>query len=99
MSLCSRGFPGSAVVKNLPANAGDTGSSPVREDPTCCRANKPMHHNYEACALEPMSHSYWNLHATTTEVHVPRACALQQEKPLQWEARALQQRVAPSHRN
>ena len=24
----SRGFPGGAVVKNLPANAGDTGSSP-----------------------------------------------------------------------
>ena len=24
----SRGFPGSAVVENLPANAGDTGSSP-----------------------------------------------------------------------
>ena len=24
----NRGFPGGAVVKNLPANAGDTGSSP-----------------------------------------------------------------------
>ena len=24
----SRGFPGGAVVENLPANAGDTGSSP-----------------------------------------------------------------------
>ena len=24
----SGGFPGGAVVKNLPANAGDTGSSP-----------------------------------------------------------------------
>ena len=23
-----RGFPGGTVVKNLPANAGDTGSSP-----------------------------------------------------------------------
>ena len=23
-----KGFPGGAVVKNLPANAGDTGSSP-----------------------------------------------------------------------
>ena len=23
-----RGFPGGAVIKNLPANAGDTGSSP-----------------------------------------------------------------------
>ena len=25
----TQGFPGGAVVKNLPANAGDTGSSPV----------------------------------------------------------------------
>ena len=24
----NRGFPGGAVVENLPANAGDTGSSP-----------------------------------------------------------------------
>ena len=31
----------------------------VWEDPTCCRATKPMHHNYWACALEPMSHNYW----------------------------------------
>ena len=26
--IITRGFPGGAVVKNLPANAGDTGSSP-----------------------------------------------------------------------
>ena len=31
----------------------------VREDPTCCGATKPMHHNYWACALEPASHNYW----------------------------------------
>ena len=37
--------------------------------------------------------------ATTTEAHVPRAHALQQEKPLQREARALQRRVAPARRN
>ena len=30
------------VVKNLPANAGDTGSSPGPEDPTCRRATKPV---------------------------------------------------------
>ena len=28
-----RGFPGDAVVKNPPANAGDTGSIPGSEDP------------------------------------------------------------------
>ena len=40
------GFPGGTVVKNLPANAGDTGSALVREDPTCHRATKPVSHIY-----------------------------------------------------
>ena len=35
------GFPGGAVVKNPPANAGDTVRALVREDPTCHRATKP----------------------------------------------------------
>ena len=45
-----RGFPGGAVVKNPPANAGDTGSSPGlgrshmpshrNEDPTQPKINK-----------------------------------------------------------
>ena len=30
----------------------------VREDPTCRRATKPVHHNYWAWALEPTSHNY-----------------------------------------
>ena len=34
--------------------------------------------------------------ATTTEAHVPRARAPQQEKPPQWEACAPQQRVVPA---
>ena len=28
LKMCLWGFPGGAVVENLPANAGDTGSSP-----------------------------------------------------------------------
>ena len=28
IKLISQGFPGGAVAENLPANAGDTGSSP-----------------------------------------------------------------------
>ena len=40
----NRNFPGGAVVKNLPANAGDTVRALVREDPTCCGATKPVHH-------------------------------------------------------
>ena len=78
----------------------------VQEDPTCRRATKPMCHNYWACALEPMSHNYWACEpqlmrprATITEACAPKAHALQQEKPPQWEARALQRRVAPTRRN
>ena len=54
-------FPGGAVVKNLPANAGDTGSSPGLGRSHMPQSNKPA----------------------TTEAHVPRACAPQQEKPQQ----------------
>ena len=39
-------FPGGTVVKNLPASAGDMGSIPVREDPTCHGATKPVRRNY-----------------------------------------------------
>ena len=52
-------FPGGAMVKNPPANAGDGVRALVREHPTCCRETKPVCHNYGACALEPMSHNYW----------------------------------------
>ena len=34
-----RGFPGGAVVKTLPANAGDTGSSPGRGGSHMPRSN------------------------------------------------------------
>ena len=62
-------FPGGAVVKNLPDNAGDRGSIPCEEDPTCLGAGKPLHHNFWACVLQllkPMNprvkhHNFWNL--------------------------------------
>ena len=28
-----------------------------QEDPTCHRTTKPVHHNYWACALEPVLHN------------------------------------------
>ena len=46
-----RGFPGGSVVKNPPAKAGDM----VWEDPTCCGATKPVHHNCWGHALKPGS--------------------------------------------
>ena len=68
----------------------------VQKDPTCSRATKPVCYNYWACTLEPVSHNYWNPSATTTEACVPRAHAPKQEKSLQWETCAPQQRVAPA---
>ena len=43
-----QGFPGGAVVENLPANAGDTGSSPGPGRSHMPRATKPVRHNYRS---------------------------------------------------
>ena len=80
-------FPGGAVVKNPPANAGDMGSIPSPGRSHMPRSN-------EACEPQLLSP-----HATTTEACTPRACAPQQERPPQWEAHILQRRVAPAHHN
>ena len=54
----------------------------VWEDPTCRGATalvpRLLRLRSRAHELQLLS-----LNATTTEAHVPRACALQQEKPLQ----------------
>ena len=39
-------FPGGAVDKNPPANAGDEGPKIPQEDSTCRRAIRPVFHNY-----------------------------------------------------
>ena len=52
------GFPGGSALRNLSANAGDTGSVLDPEDPMCHRAARPIHHNYSACALEPGRYNY-----------------------------------------
>ena len=91
------GFPGGAVVKNPPANAGDTGSSPGlgrSHVPGSNYAHVPRLLRSRACKPQLLSPC-----ATTTEAHAPTARVPQQEKPSQWEARALQRRVAPARRN
>ena len=45
-------FPGGTMVKNPPANAGDTGLSPSLGRFHMPRATKPRHHNYWACVLQ-----------------------------------------------
>ena len=71
----------------------------VREDPTCHGATKPVHHNYQRLRSRAREPQLLSPRAATTEAHAPRAHASQQEKPLPWEARTLQQRVAPTHHN
>ena len=81
------GFPGGAVVKNPPANAGDTGSSPGPGWSHMTRSNwahAPQLLSLRSRAREPQL--------------LKPAClepVFRKEKPLQWEARAPQQRVAP----
>ena len=66
-----------------PANAGDTGLIPgpgISHMPQSNYARAPQLLSLCSRARVPQLLS---LHATTTEAHMPRACALQQEKPLQ----------------
>ena len=70
-------------------------------------ALEPAHHNYWTHAPQLLKPTPSRAHvlqllslcAATTKARVPTARALQQEKLLQWEARALQCRVAPAHHN
>ena len=71
----------------------------VQEDPTCHRATKLMSHNYWTCALDPASRNYWAHVPQLLKPSCPRSSAPQQEKPPQWEAWALQWRVAPTCHN
>ena len=57
------GFPGGTVVKNPPANAGDTVSSPGLGRSHIPRSNKARAPQIlsllsRACSLEPVSHNY-----------------------------------------
>ena len=70
----------------------------AREDHTCRGATKPVCQTIEPVFKSPQT-KLLSLHATTTEARTLRARALQQEKPPQWEAHTLQQRIAPTHRN
>ena len=87
------------MVKNPPASAGDTGSSPgpgKSHVPRSNQARAPKLLSLRSRAQEPQLLSPC---ATTTEARAPRAPALQQEKPVQGEARTSQQRVVPARHN
>ena len=91
-----RDFLGGAVVKNLPANAGDTGSSPGPGRSHVTRnswAHVPQLLSLCSRACEPQ------LLSPRATARAPTARAPHQEEPLQWEACAPQQRVAPTRHN
>ena len=84
------GFPDGSVVKNPPANAGDTGSIP---------GSGRSHHAPEQLDHAPQLLSLcsraWEPHLLSPRVAAREACtpgaqAPQGEKPLQWEARTPQ---------
>ena len=82
-----RGFPGGSAVKNLSANAGDTGLIP---DPGRSHIpTKSVGHNYWTGVPEPKSQNYRS--------PCPKGHAPQQETPLQWETCAPQWRTDPAH--
>ena len=79
--LKMQGSPGGSVVKNPPANAGDTGLW----DFTYRWASKPMCHNSwallwspMATTTEPVYHSCWSLHALEPGLHSKRSHRIEQ---------------------
>ena len=62
----------------------------VREDPTYCRATKPVRHKYRACALEPASHNYW--------AHTPQLLKPTRLQPV-LRSRRSHRNETPAHRN
>ena len=60
------------MVKNPPANAGDTGSIPNQEGSHLPRSNEACMHNYCICALEPGSRHYGSPHALEPVLHNKR---------------------------
>ena len=78
-----QGFPDSSVVKNLPAKAGNVGSIPGLGRSHMPWSNKV--HVPQLLSLCSRARELQRLspHALTAESHMPRACALQQQKPPQ----------------
>ena len=81
--------------KNLPANARDIGLLPALGRLHMPQNNYPCATTTEPACCWACESQLLSLYAATTEAYEPRACALQQEKPLQSEAQNLN-RGAPA---
>ena len=75
------GFPGGAVVKNLSANVGDTGSISAPGRSHMLRSNEARALQLLSLRSRACEPQLLSPRATTTEVHMPRAHAPKQEKP------------------
>ena len=73
-------FPGGAVVKNPPANAGDTGSSPGPGRAHMLQSNQACAPQLLSLCSRACEPQLLSPRATTTEPHEPRVCARQLEK-------------------
>ena len=76
-------FPGGPVLKNLPADAGNTGSSPGLGRSHMLRSKKARAPQLLGLCSRAREQQLLRPHATTTEARGPRALAPQQEKPPQ----------------
>ena len=83
-----QGFPCGSVVKNPPAKAGDMSSIPGP-------GKSHMPWSDKASVPQPLSLGSRTREQQQLKPTCPRACALQQEKPLQREAHALQLESSP----
>ena len=83
-----RGFPGGAVVENLPANAGDTGLSPVLGRSHMLRTRAP----------QLLSLRVWSLRFATGEAAIMRGpCTVMKRGPhLPQLEKALAQKQRPN---
>ena len=83
-----KGFPGSSMVKNPTANAGDMWLIPGPGRP------QKLWNDY-ACASQLLSMCFRACEPQLLKPMHPRACAPQQEKPPQWEAWPLKLEKIP----
>ena len=71
------------MVKNPPANAGDMGSIPGPGRSHMPRSNETHASQLPSLRSRAREPQLLSLRVATTEARVPRACALQQERPPQ----------------
>ena len=83
LNMGNRDFPGGTVVKNPPANAGDTGSIPGPGRSYMPRSNKARARQLLSLCSRAHEPQLLSPRATTTEACIPRAHATRQVKPPQ----------------